>query len=84
VFVADLGRLGKAPPKDRERYAWIDTGYISQNIYLFCASESLATVVHELDRGPLKEVLRLKPDQAIILAQSVGFPGEPAAKGQNR
>jgi len=80
VFVADLSRLSKAPPKEREHYAWIDTGYISQNVYLFCASEGLATVVHELDRGPLKAVLRLKPDQTIILAQSVGFPAEPAGK----
>ncbi len=78
VFVADLGRLGKAPPKDRERYAWIDAGYVSQNIYLFCASEGLATVVHELDRRPLQETLRLKADQLVILAQSVGFPAPPA------
>jgi nitroreductase len=78
LFVADLSRLAKAQPKDRERYAWIDTGYISQNIYLFCASEGLATVVHEVDRSPLKEALRLRPDQTIVLAQAVGFPGEPA------
>ncbi len=77
VFVADLGRLSKAPPKDRERYAWIDAGYVSQNIYLFCASEGLATVVHELDRRPLQETLRLKADQLVILAQSVGFPASP-------
>jgi nitroreductase len=74
LFVADLGRLSKAPPQERERYAWIDTGYVSQNIYLFCASEGLATVVHELDRARLKETLKLKPDQTIILAQAVGFP----------
>ncbi len=84
VFVADLARLSKAEPKDRERYAWIDTGYISQNVYLFCASEGLATVVHELDRAALKEALRLKPDQTVILAQSVGFPGEPARKEATR
>jgi nitroreductase len=76
LFVADLSRLAKAPPADRERYAWMDSGYISQNIYLFCASEGLATVVHELNRGPLKEALGLRPDQVVILAQSVGFPKE--------
>jgi nitroreductase len=84
LFVADLSRLDKAQPKERERYAWIDTGYISQNIYLFCASEGLATVVHELDRAPLKEVLRLKADQVIVLAQSVGFPAATAATGAGR
>jgi SagB-type dehydrogenase family enzyme len=77
LFVADLSRLAKAKPEDRERYAWIDTGYISQNIYLFCASAGLSSVVHELDRGQLPATLKLKPDQKIILAQAVGFPKEP-------
>ncbi len=79
LFVADLSRLAKAKPEERERYAWIDTGYISQNIYLFCASAGLSSVVHELDRGPLKETLKLKPEQRIILAQAVGFPKESMA-----
>ena len=76
LFVADLSRLTKAKPEERERYALIDTGYISQNIYLFCASAGLATVVHELDRAALNQILKLKPDQKIILAQAVGFPKE--------
>ena len=74
IFVADLARLEKAKPDERERYATIDTGYISQNIYLYCASEHLATVVHELDRRELQALLGLKPTQKIILAQSVGYP----------
>lgn len=79
LFVADLARLSKARPEDRERYAALDTGYISQNIYLFCASEGLATVAHELDRRGLDQTLGLRPDQQIILAQSVGFPKEPSS-----
>ena len=74
MFVADLPRLAKAKPEERERYAGIDTGSISQNIYLFCASEGLAAVVHELDRRQLPALLNLKPDQRIILAQAVGYP----------
>jgi len=73
IFVADLSRLVKAKPEERERYAGIDTGYISQNIYLFCASEGLASVVHELDRRQLPGLLKLKSDQRLILAQSVGY-----------
>jgi len=73
IFVADLSRLVKAKPEERERYAGIDTGYISQNIYLFCASEGLASVVHELDRRQLPGLLKLKSDQQLILAQSVGY-----------
>jgi len=74
IFVADLSRLVKAKPEERERYAGIDTGYISQNIYLYCASEGLASVVHELDRRQLPGLLKLKTDQRLILAQSVGYP----------
>lgn len=75
IFVADLSRLTRAKPDQRERYAGIDTGYVSQNIYLFCASEGLATVVHEVsNRKKLAEKMRLRPDQKIILAQSVGYP----------
>jgi len=74
IFVADLARLAKAKPEDRDRYAQIDTGFISQNVYLFCASEGLATVVHEVDRAALAQTMKLGPEQKVILAQSVGFP----------
>ncbi|HBG79714.1 MAG TPA: nitroreductase, partial [Porphyromonadaceae bacterium] len=39
LFVSDSG---KASGKN---YAYTDCGFVSQNIYLFCASEGLATVV---------------------------------------
>lgn len=81
IFVADLARMVKPKPEDKERYATIDTGYISQNVYLYCASAGLATVVHELDREKkeLRDALRLKPEQKIIIAQAVGYP-KPAAR----
>ncbi|MGO8700920.1 MAG: SagB/ThcOx family dehydrogenase [Limisphaerales bacterium] len=74
VLVADLARQTKAKPEDKQGYAAFDAGCITQNIYLFCASAGLATVVHETDRTGLREALHLKPDQKIIIAQSVGYP----------
>ncbi len=74
LFVADLSRLSKARPESRVFYADVDTGYISQNVYLYCASEGLATVVHDLDRAPLLKILHLRPEQRIILAQAIGYP----------
>lgn len=74
IYVADLPRLAKAQPDKRAAYGQIDAGFISQNVYLFCASEGLGTVVHELDRGPLSAAMKLKPDQQIIVAQAVGYP----------
>lgn len=74
IFVADYARMVKAKPEQREFYSGIDTGYISQNVYLFCASEGLATVVHDLDRAPLGSAMKLRPEQHIVLAQAVGYP----------
>ena len=81
LFVADFTRMVKAKPEMRDYFAAVDTGYVSQNVYLFCASEGLATVVHELDKRSLKEALQLRPEQHIILAQSVGFPKKPRSVG---
>ena len=74
IFVADYARMAKAKPEQKDVYAGIDTGFISQNVYLFCASEGLATVVHDLDRLVLSKAMPLRPDQHIVLAQAVGFP----------
>jgi nitroreductase len=58
-------------------YSAADVGYISQNVYLWCASEGLATIVRgQIDKPKAKEVLKLKPNQQVILAQTVGYPGE--------
>jgi SagB-type dehydrogenase family enzyme len=75
VFVADYARMGKASPEDRDLYAAADAGYISQNVYLFCASEGLATGVRaSIDRPALAKAMKLRPEQKIMLAQSVGYP----------
>jgi len=74
IFVADLSRLAKAKAETRSFYADFDAGCICQNIYLFCASEGLATVVHDLDRAPLAKKMELRADQQIMFAQAVGYP----------
>jgi nitroreductase len=75
IFVADFTRMTRAPAEERDLYAAADTGFISQNIYLYCASEGLATVVRGgIDRTALANVMKLKPEQRIMLAQSVGYP----------
>ena len=75
IYVADFSRMGNAPKADKELYSAADTGFISQNVYLYCASERLATVVRgSIDRQALAKAMKLRPDQKIILAQSVGYP----------
>jgi nitroreductase len=75
IYVADLSRMGNTPKEDKELYSAADTGFISQNVYLYCASERLATVVRgAIDKQALAKAMNLRPDQKIILAQSVGYP----------
>ena len=75
VFVADLAKMGEWTPEEKRNYANIDVGYISQNAYLFCASEGLANGARaSVDRKALGPKLNLRSDQLIVLAQSVGYP----------
>lgn len=75
VFVADFDRMPNADDDFRKFYSAADAGYISQNVYLYCASEGLATIVRgQIDKVKAKEVLKLRPNQHIILAQTVGYP----------
>ncbi|SPE50649.1 Nitroreductase [Verrucomicrobia bacterium] len=75
IFVADLSKMGNGSEDSKKNMANINVGYISQNAYLFCASEGLATGARaSVDRKPLGQKLNLRPEQLIILAQSVGYP----------
>ena len=75
VFVADYSRMTEPTEPEKQALSWADTGFISENVYLYCASEGLATVVRALiNRDELAKVMKLKPDQKITLSQSVGLP----------
>jgi hypothetical protein len=75
IYVSDLSKMTRAAPADRDSYAAAHAGFISQNVYLFCASEGLATVVRaSVDRPALARAMHLRPDQKITLAQTVGYP----------
>lgn len=75
VYVNNKNKMKLASPEDRTLYAAADTGFISQNVYLFCASEGLATVVRgSVKRDVLAKALNLSAHQKIILCQTVGYP----------
>jgi SagB-type dehydrogenase family enzyme len=79
VYVADLKRMGDAGAEQKALYSAADSGFIAQNVYLFCASAGLATVVRgSVDREALAAALGLSSHQQIILAQSVGYPASAA------
>ena len=75
VYVADLARTSRASAAERDFYTGADNGFIAENVYLFCASEGLAVVVRgSVDREALSKVMKLRPNQKILLAQTVGYP----------
>lgn len=84
VYVADVHRLthtrgfqepGLHDPEVQKAYYYVDTGLIAGNVYLFAASQGLACWFHNCDRPPLHRKLRLRAEQRVLFAQTVGYPG---------
>jgi nitroreductase len=74
IFAADFGKFTRVG-EQAFFAAFANTAFISQNVYLYCASEGLATVVRLwFDRKALEDKMKLRPDQYITLVQSVGYP----------
>lgn len=76
VYVADMARAGRSATDPQQALnVGADTGVIVQNVYLFCASEGLATVVRaQVPKDKLAKALKLRDTQLIVLAQTVGYP----------
>ncbi len=68
MIVADMEKSTKP------EFSYANCGFISQNIYLYCASEGLGTVVRgSFDKEELKSLLKLSPTQEVLLSQTVGY-----------
>lgn len=80
VYVVNTSRLLPLPPAQRDTFAAVTAGAISQNVSLFCASAGLGTVVRGwLNHRLLADALRLNEDEVPILAQTVGMNVVPHA-----
>ncbi len=68
LFVSDSEKASSL------HYSYTDCGFISQNIYLYCASEGLGTVVRgSFDKKVLHDLLKLSPTHEVLLSQTVGY-----------
>jgi len=76
IYVTDLAKKFRTAVAEQSLYLrFAHTGFISQNVFLYCASEGLATVVRFwFDKPALEKKIGLRPDQYITLVQSVGYP----------
>jgi len=75
IYVADWNRMKYANEENKIIWSAVDAGSIMQNVYLYCASQALATVARGLfDKEALSKALHLNPEQKVILCQTVGYP----------
>ncbi len=83
IYVVDIHRLthtsgfqepGLQDPEVQKSYYYADTGLIAGNVYLFAASQGLASWFHNCDRTSLTARLKLRAEQRVLFAQSVGYP----------
>jgi len=74
VYVAHGERMTDISPENRRLYASVDAGFIGQNVYLFCASEGLASVFRgAVDYEKLAQAMKLPDQQFVTFAQTVGY-----------
>jgi nitroreductase len=82
-YVVDLSRYDTGPgqpdrrigdPEVQKSYYFTDTGLIAGNVYLFAASQGLAAWFHNCSRDAATKDFKLRPDQRVLFAQSVGYP----------
>ena len=75
IYVCDRLKKSKiATEEENLRTAFAHTGCIVQNVFLYCASEGLATVVRLwFDKAALEKKMKLRPEQYATLVQSVGY-----------
>lgn len=74
VMVANYDRMKMFKEEEtRDFYAAVDAGYVSQDIYLFCAANGLGTVAcGGIEREVIQKVIGFENGRAI-LAHPVGF-----------
>ena len=75
VYIAHGERMQDITAEERRLYASVDAGFIGQNVYLFCASEGLATVFRgAVDYPKLAAAMQLPGSAFVTFAQTVGYP----------
>jgi nitroreductase len=75
VYVVHGERMKDVSPEDRRLYGSVDAAFAGQNVYLYCASEGLATVFRgAVDYEKLRRAMQLAHGQFVAFAQTVGYP----------
>lgn len=81
-YIVDIAKYSKAPfqepglrdPEIQKSYYCVATGLIAGNVYLFAASQGLAAHFHNCDKQNTVREFKLRPEQRVLFAQTVGYP----------
>jgi hypothetical protein len=82
IYVVDVAKYGKSRLQEsglrdietQKSYYNVATGLIAGNVYLFAASQNLAAWFHNCNKPVLAAELKLRPQQRVLYAQTVGLP----------
>jgi nitroreductase len=86
VYVADFDKYGagRGPMRVTDpaiQTAWSNShvGFIAQNVYLYAASEGLASWFRAfVDHAGVASLLSLRPAQKVLYSQGIGYPAKKA------
>jgi SagB-type dehydrogenase family enzyme len=74
LYVCDRSRSASSDETGAMVNAAFTAGACAQNVYLYCASEGLGSVVRgSFSHEELKGLLKLNDQQVIVMAQTVGY-----------
>jgi len=81
-YVVDIAKYKEAPfqepglkiPEVQKSYYYAATGLIAGNVFLFVASQGLAAWFHNCEKQKTAKEFKLRPDQHVLFAQTVGYP----------
>lgn len=67
---------GLHDPETQKAYYYVDTGIIAENVYLFAASQGLASWFHNCDKTTVARHLNLPATKRPLFGQTIGNPGK--------
>ncbi|MGD1045358.1 MAG: SagB/ThcOx family dehydrogenase [Bacteroidota bacterium] len=85
IYIVDVHKLsntsgyqepGLQDSEIQKSYYYVDTGLIAGNVYLFAASQGLASWFHNCNKPGLTEKLKLRAYQLVLFGQTVGYPAK--------
>jgi hypothetical protein len=83
IYIADIHKLantsgyqepGLLDAEIQKSYYFVDTGIIAANVYLYAASQGLASWFHNCNKPGLREKLNLRDDQRVLFGHTIGYP----------